>query len=59
MPDNWGYVAAAYACAALLVGVYWRYLIRRGARLDRARAPRRRRSAARPWPAADSPTTRS
>jgi hypothetical protein len=26
MPDNWGYVMAAYAVAALVLGAYWRRL---------------------------------
>jgi hypothetical protein len=29
MPDNWGFVFAAYAIAALVVGGYWRHLLRR------------------------------
>ncbi len=29
MPDNWGFVAAAYGLAALVFGGYWRYLRRR------------------------------
>jgi hypothetical protein len=29
MPDNWGFVAAAYALAALVFGGYWRSLARR------------------------------
>jgi len=29
MPDNWGYVFAAYALAALALGMYWRRLARR------------------------------
>jgi hypothetical protein len=29
MPDNWGYVAAAYAVAAVAVLGYWRHLCRR------------------------------
>jgi hypothetical protein len=26
MPDNWGFVAAAYALAAAVFGGYWRWL---------------------------------
>ncbi|MGH7278033.1 MAG: hypothetical protein ACREJG_05035 [Candidatus Rokuibacteriota bacterium] len=29
MPDNWGYVAAAYGLAVVVFGGYWRYLVRR------------------------------
>jgi hypothetical protein len=29
MPDNWGFVVAAYALAALVLGGYWRWLARR------------------------------
>ena len=59
MPDNWGYVAAAYLLTAVMLGAYWRHLIRRAAQLDRPRARRRLRSEARSWPAPDRPTTRS
>jgi hypothetical protein len=44
MPDNWSYVVAAYAVSAILLGGYWRYLIRRARRLDTYQ--RRRRSVA-------------
>lgn len=29
MPDNWGFVAAAYALTAAVLGVYWRHLVRK------------------------------
>ena len=29
MPDNWGFVIAAYVLAALVLGSYWRWLARR------------------------------
>jgi hypothetical protein len=29
MPDNWGFVIAAYALAAVVLGGYWRWLARR------------------------------
>lgn len=35
MPDNWGFVAAAYGLAALLLGGHWRWLCRRERELDR------------------------
>jgi hypothetical protein len=38
MPDNWGYVLAAYAVAAAAFLGYWRYLA------ARARSIRRRRT---------------
>ena len=41
MPDNWGYVLAAYGVAALALGWYWRGLVRR-ARAARSPAPSRR-----------------
>ncbi|MGH7308715.1 MAG: hypothetical protein ACREK6_08485 [Candidatus Rokuibacteriota bacterium] len=34
MPDNWGFVAAAYGLAAVVLGSYWRYLRRRERELD-------------------------
>jgi hypothetical protein len=55
MPDNWGYVTAAYVFAALLLGVYWRHLIRRAADLARPRAARRLRREAGSWPASGAP----
>ena len=29
MPDHWGFVAAAYAVTALILGGYWRMLVRK------------------------------
>ncbi len=29
MPDHWGFVLAAYGIAVLLLGGYWRRLVRR------------------------------
>jgi CO/xanthine dehydrogenase Mo-binding subunit len=29
MPDNWAFVIAAYALAAVVLGAYWRWLARR------------------------------
>jgi hypothetical protein len=28
MPDNWGFVFAAYGLAAVVLAVYWRFLFR-------------------------------
>ena len=57
MPDNWGYVAFAYAFAALLLGAYWRRLIRKAAELARPPAGRRRRAGS-GWPATGTPASR-
>jgi hypothetical protein len=53
MPDNWGYVAAAYAAAAVFLGTYWRYLARRARELDR------RHLRHRPRPLTSHPTSDS
>jgi hypothetical protein len=45
MPDNWGYVVAAYAVAAVFLGAYWRYLTRRARQLDTRYLRRRPRPA--------------
>jgi hypothetical protein len=29
MPDNWAFVAAAYALTAVVLGLYWRNLVRK------------------------------
>jgi hypothetical protein len=29
MPDNWTFVAAAYGLTALVLGLYWRHLVRK------------------------------
>lgn len=44
MPDNWGFVAAAYVLAVLVLGGYWRHLVRRERELDALAASRRRRT---------------
>lgn len=45
MPDNWGFVVAAYAVTALALGAYWRRLARRerdlAALVDRGKAASR------------------
>ncbi len=33
MPDNWGFVLAAYGIAALVLAGYWRHLLRRAQEL--------------------------
>jgi hypothetical protein len=38
MPDNWGFVAAAYAVAAAVLGGYWRMLARKERELITLRA---------------------
>ena len=50
MPDNWGYVAAAYGFGAIVLGAYWRHLIRRASELARPRSGRRAVNAPPPWP---------
>ena len=41
MPDNWSFVTAAYALAALVLGGYWRWLARRERELMTLAAPGR------------------
>ena len=41
MPDNWGFVFAAYGLAAVVLTLYWRFLVRRETELDDAHAVRR------------------
>ncbi len=42
MPDHWGFVAAAYLLAAVVLGGYWRRLARIERALERGTARRRR-----------------
>jgi hypothetical protein len=44
MPDNWGFVLAAYGLAAVVLVAYWRRLVRR----ERALEDRRRSTTRRP-----------
>ena len=44
MPDNWGFVAAAYGLAMLVLGGYWRRLTRRERELATLAASRRKRA---------------
>jgi hypothetical protein len=41
MPDNWGFVAAAYGLTAAVLGLYWRRLARKERELERSNADRR------------------
>lgn len=43
MPDNWGFVVAAYAIAAVALAGYWRRLVRRERELTSLDARRRGR----------------
>lgn len=40
MPDNWGFVFAAYAIVAVVLLGYWRHLLRRGGELEALRTRR-------------------
>jgi hypothetical protein len=40
MPDNWGYVVAAYGLGALALLGYWRYLVRRARAVNQGRRRR-------------------
>jgi hypothetical protein len=40
MPDNWGFVAAAYALAAVVFAAYWRRLARREREIAAVRTDR-------------------
>ena len=44
MPDNWGFVAAAYGLAAVVFGGYWRRLVQKERELSALRADRANRS---------------
>lgn len=37
MPDNWGFIIAAYGLAAIVLITYWRFLFRREKELDDAK----------------------
>jgi hypothetical protein len=58
MPDNWGFVIAAYGLAAVVLIAYWRFLFRREIELGDARDVRqhmrREPGAAEPRPAQSS-----
>lgn len=40
MPDNWGFVAAAYGLTAAVLGLYWRRLVRRENALNQTKRKR-------------------
>ena len=40
MADNWGFVAAAYGLAAVVLGAYWRRLVRLDRELTSAQSRR-------------------
>jgi hypothetical protein len=44
MPDNWGFVLAAYGLAAVVLVAYWRRLVRRERALEAERRSTARRS---------------
>jgi membrane protein implicated in regulation of membrane protease activity len=41
MPDNWGFVLAAYALTAIVLALYWRRLVRKEKQLRRTGTTRR------------------
>lgn len=45
MPDNWGYVFAAYLFSAVALLGYWRRLVRRGRALAASSRGKREKSA--------------
>jgi hypothetical protein len=47
MPDNWGYVAAAYTIAVVALGGYWRRLVRKERELSLLRMAGRNDGASR------------
>ena len=40
MPDNWGFVAAAYGLTAAVLGIYWRRLVRKEKELNQLKKGR-------------------
>jgi hypothetical protein len=48
MPDNWGFVAAAYGLAVVVFGGYWRWLGQKERELSALRVDRTARSHQRP-----------
>ncbi len=45
VPDHWGFVLAAYGVAAIILGGYWRHLVRRAGELGALKARRERKAA--------------
>lgn len=63
MPDNWSFVLAAYALTAVVLGLYWRHLVRKENELRRLTTPNgeiaeRSREPSRPGHPRPDPTTR-
>lgn len=57
MPDNWSYVAAAYGLTALVLGLYWRHLVRKENELANDQIAERSQKPSRPaHPRPDSTT---
>jgi hypothetical protein len=44
MPDNWGFVAAAYGLTAVALLVYWRRLAKKEREIEALRRPKAPRS---------------
>jgi hypothetical protein len=59
MADHWEFVGAAYGLAIVVLGAYWRRLLRRERDVERARSRQPSRSgSARPQPASEQPIPR-
>ena len=56
MPDNWGFVLAAYGLAAIVLIAYWRFLSRREKELEDATAIRHGLRQPSPKPASERPS---
>lgn len=55
MPDNWGFVAAAYILTAAVLGLYWRRLVRKERELRALHAARAQRGKSTPSVAERTP----
>jgi hypothetical protein len=56
MPDNWSFVIAAYGLTALVLGLYWRRLVRKEKTLSDMTTTRSPRSLARPTSSVEGAT---